>query len=167
MPALPPCRFLAAISAFILALGLSQADALPLHTRSHLFNRGTSSVEVSSVEVSPDLVEATQIATANARSRSTKRCWRYVKRALVAANAVDSYPDGISAKNAGRELTEHHGFTKLDISNPADAPVGAILVYGGKGNGHVEFRTKNGYVSDFKATRPSPRPLTGVYVKTS
>lgn len=161
-PALLPCRFLAAIFATILALGLSQADALPLHSRSHFFNRS-----IRSVEVSPDLVEATQIATANARSRSTKRCWRYVKRALVAANAVDSYPDGTSAKNAGRELTEHHGFTKLDISNPEDAPVGAILVYGGKGYGHVEFRTKNGYVSDFKATRPSPRPLTGVYVKTS
>lgn len=161
-PALLPCRFLAAIFAAISALGLSQADARPLTGRSHFFHRG-----INSVEVSPDLVEATQIAKANARSRSTKRCWRYVKRALVAANAVDSYPDGISAKNAGRELTEHHGFTKLDISNPADAPVGAILVYGGKGNGHVEFRTEDGYVSDFKATRPSPRPLTGVYVKTS
>src|SRR6478735_163701 len=118
-PALLPCRFLATF----LALALSQADALPLHARSQYFNRS-----IRSVEVSPELVEATQIAKTNARSRSTKRCWRYVKRALVAANAVDSYPDGISAKNAGRELTEHHGFTKLEISNPADAPVGAVLV---------------------------------------
>jgi hypothetical protein len=157
-PTLLPCRFLA----FILALGLSQADALPRKTPSHFFNHRTKSVEVC-----PDLVEATQIAEANARSRSTKLCWRYVKRALVAANVVDSYPDGISAKHAGRELTQHHGFTKLNISNPKDAPVGAILVYGGKGYGHVEFRTEDGYVSDFKTSSPSRRPLTGVYVKTS
>ena len=157
-PALLPCRFLATI----LALALSQADALPQRAPGHFLNRSIKSVDVSS-----DLVEATQIAEANARSRPTQHCWRYVKRALVAANAVDSYPEGISAKLAGRELTEHYGFTKLDISNPEDAPVGAILVYGGEGYGHVEFRTEDGYVSDFKASRPSPRPLTGVYVKTS
>ena len=161
-PALLPCRFLATLLATFLALASSQADALPQPSRSHFFNRS-----IRSVEVSPDLVEATKIAITNAKSGSTKRCWRYVKRALVAANAVDSYPDGISAKNAGQELTEHHGFTKLDISNPEDAPVGAILVYGGEGYGHVEFRTEDGYVSDFKASRPSQRPLTGVYVKTS
>lgn len=157
-PALLPCRLLASI----LALALSQADAHAQRASSHFPNRNSRSVEVS-----PDLVEAAQIAETNARSRSIKRCWRYVKRALVAANVVDSYPDGISAKNAGRELTEHYGFTRLDISNPEDAPVGAILVYGGEGYGHVEFRTQSGYVSDFKASRPSSRPLTGVYVKIS
>ena len=162
MPSLRPCRFLASILASILALSLSQADALPQRATSHFLNRS-----IKSLDVSPDLVEATQFAEANARSRPTKHCWRYVKRALVAANAVDSYPDGISAKLAGRELTQHYGFKKLNISNPEDAPVGAILVYGGKGYGHVEFRTADGYVSDFKTSRPSRRPLTGVYVKAS
>lgn len=151
-PALLPCRFLAI--AITLSLAFSeQSQARFFRDRSH------------TVEVCPGLLKASHIAEANARPRSIKRCWRYVKRALVAANVVDSYPEGIAAKNAGRELTRHFGFTKLPISKPQDAPVGAILVYGGKGYGHVEFRTEDGYVSDFKASHPSRRPLTGVYVK--
>jgi hypothetical protein len=45
------------------------------------------------------------------------------------------------------------------------APLGSVIVYGGKGAGHVEFRTKTGFVSDFSTPRPSKRPLIGVYVK--
>jgi hypothetical protein len=45
------------------------------------------------------------------------------------------------------------------------APVGSVLVYGGRGAGHVEFRTKQGFVSDFSTPNPSKRPLIGVYVK--
>jgi hypothetical protein len=152
--ALLPCRFLAIATALILILSEQ--------TQARFFRESTKTIEVC-----PDLLKASQIAEANARPRSTKRCWRYVKRALVEANVVDSYPEGIAAKNAGSELTQHFGFTKLAISNPKDAPVGAILVYGGKGYGHVEFRTEDGYVSDFKTTHPSKRPLTGVYVKAS
>jgi len=153
-PTLLPYRFLSIVIAIALSLVFSeQSQAGFFRGRSH------------SVQVCPDLLKASHIAEANARPRSIKRCWRYVKRARVAANVVDSYPGGIAAENAGRELTRHFGFTKLPISNPADAPVGAILVYGGKGYGHVEFRTEDGYVSDFKASRPSRRPLTGVYVK--
>lgn len=150
--ALLPCRFLA----IAIALSLAVSE----QTQARFFRDHTATVEVC-----PGLLKASHIAEANAKPRSIKRCWRYVKRALVAANVVDSYPEGIAAKNAGRELTRHFGFTRLPISNPQDAPVGAILVYGGKGYGHVEFRTEDGYVSDFKASRPSRRPLTGVYVK--
>ena len=157
--ALLPCRFLVSAIAFTLffSFGLSERSEARF-----FLNR------FQTVEVSPDLLKASHIAEANARPRSIKRCWRYVKRALVAAQVVDSYPEGVSAKYAGRILTQQHGFTKLDnIKDPEKAPVGAVLVYGGKGHGHVEFRTEDGYVSDFKASRPSPRPLTGVYVKTS
>lgn len=155
-PALLRCRFPALSLAIVLSLALSG------QSQARFFRYSAKTVEVC-----PGLLKASQIAEANARPRSIKRCWRYVKRALVAANVVDSYPDGIAAKNAGRELTRHFGFTKLPISDPEDAPVGSILVYGGKGYGHVEFRTEDGYVSDFKASRPSRRPLTGVYVKAS
>ena len=40
-----------------------------------------------------------------------------------------------------------------------------MLVYGGRGAGHIEFRTNTGFVSDFYNTNPSTRPLIGVYVK--
>jgi hypothetical protein len=142
---------------------LFHASALPLSASATTFGHGTKSVEVSQ-----ELVDAARIAEGNAKARSTKSCWRYVKRALVASNVVDSYPDGISAKYAGKELTTNHGFQKLTyITEPHHAPVGSILVYGGRGHGHVEIKTRNGYVSDFKTTRPSKRPLTGVYVKVA
>ena len=44
-------------------------------------------------------------------------------------------------------------------------PVGSVLVYGGRGAGHVEIRTEGGFVSDFVSRTPSERPLVGVYVK--
>ena len=46
-------------------------------------------------------------------------------------------------------------------------PVGSVLVYGGRGAGHVEIRTDDGFVSDFKSNKPSKRPLIGVYIKPS
>ena len=157
--ALLPCRFLAPS----LALTLCFSFGLSERSEAKFFQS-----RFQSVEVSPELLKASHIAEANARPRSIKKCWRYVKRALVAANVVDSYPEGVSAKYAGRVLTQQHGFTKLNnVRTPEDAPIGAVLVYGGKGHGHVEFRTEDGYVSDFKSSKHSPRPLTGVYVKTS
>jgi len=53
------------------------------------------------------------------------------------------------------------------VSDPYAAPMGAVLVYGAsKAAGHVEIRTKDGFVSDFKSKVPSPRPLLGVYAKS-
>jgi hypothetical protein len=60
-----------------------------------------------------------------------------------------------------------YGFKKLPVSDPYAAPLGAVLVYGAsKAAGHVEIRTKDGFVSDFKSKVPSPRPLLGVYAKS-
>ena len=71
------------------------------------------------------------------------------------------------AKQAGQELVNNYGFKKLPVRDPFKAPVGAVLVYGAsRAAGHVEIRTKEGFVSDFKSQVPSPRPLLGVYTKS-
>ncbi len=111
------------------------------------------------------MIHAAQIAAQRARRSSTSRCWRYVKGALLAANVIDSYPKTAYAKEAAGELTKSYGFTKLHVSNPYAAPVGSVLVYGGKGAGHVEIKTPTGFVSDFASATPSHRPLLGVFVK--
>ena len=68
---------------------------------------------------------------------------------------------------AGKELVNNYGFKKLPVSDPYEAPVGAVLVYGAKSAaGHVEIRTEDGFVSDFRSKIPSRRPLIGVFAKT-
>ena len=111
------------------------------------------------------MIRAAQIAEERARSHSVRRCWRYVKEALLEANVVDTYPQTSLAKQAGDELIKKHGFRRLSIEDPFKAPVGAVLVYGGRGAGHVEIRTPGGFVSDFESPTPSKRPLLGIFVK--
>lgn len=111
------------------------------------------------------LVKAASIAQDRAYAHSKSRCWRYVKQALLAAGAIDSYPKTPLAKQAGNELMQSYGFKKLAVNDPYAAPVGAVLVYGGKGAGHVEIRNKTGFVSDFRTPVPSKRKLIGVYAK--
>lgn len=109
---------------------------------------------------------ATKIANSHARRHSRRQCWRAVKNALLQAKVVSTRPSTRYAKQAGYELQRKYAFKKLQIRDPHKAPLGAILVYGGRGAGHVEIRTKKGFVSDFANTRPSPRPLIGVYVSS-
>jgi hypothetical protein len=111
------------------------------------------------------LVHAAEIAAERARAHSHGVCWRYVKDALVSAGLVDSRPKTGYAKEAAEELSTDYGFRKIRCIDPYKAPLGSVLVYGGKGAGHIEFRTKKGFVSDFVSIRPSRRPLIGVYVK--
>lgn len=116
--------------------------------------------------MNPTLMRAASIAQDRARAHSKSLCWRYVKEALLAAGAVNSYPKSAFAKEAGQELVQNYGFKKLSVRDPFKAPVGAVLVYGArKAAGHVEIRTKDGFVSDFRSKTPSPRPLLGVYTK--
>ena len=117
------------------------------------------------VEMDERMIEAMHLAERNARGRSIHRCWRYVKRALQEAELVECYPQTALAKQAAVELPERYGFERLDVDDPFEAPVGSVLVYGGRGAGHVEFRTKTGFVSDHASRKPSPRPLIGVFVK--
>jgi hypothetical protein len=113
------------------------------------------------------MIRAAQIAMSRAYPRPTWRCWHYVKDALVDARVIDSRPTSPWAKEAGDELCRRYGFVKLKIRRPTQAPVGAVLVYGGPDAGHVEIRTATGYVSDFISPTPYPRPFIGAYVKPS
>ena len=117
--------------------------------------------------INPKLMHAATIAVERAHAHSRSMCWHYVKEALVASGAVNSYPKTVYAKDAGRELMDSYGFKKLSVRDPFKAPVGSVLVYGGsRAAGHVEIRTRDGFVSDFKSRIPSPRHLVGVYAKS-
>ena len=111
------------------------------------------------------MMRAAEIASARAYGHSHGTCWRYVKNALLDAGVVDSRPKTGYAKEAASELTNDFGFRRISCSDPLKAPVGSVIVYGGGGAGHVELRTKTGFVSDFTTPNPSRRPLIGVFVK--
>jgi hypothetical protein len=112
------------------------------------------------------LMQAATIAQERAHAHSRSRCWHYVKEALLASGVIDSRPKSAYAKQAAQELVTNYGFKKLPVNDPFAAPVGSVLVYGAKrAAGHVEIRTRDGFVSDFRSKTPSPRPLLGVYAK--
>jgi hypothetical protein len=118
-------------------------------------------------QIDPKLRRAATIAEERARAHSLRKCWHFVKEALVAAGVVKSRPQTPLAKQAGQELVNNYGFKKLPVSNPYEAPVGSVLVYGAKSAaGHVEIRTETGFVSDFRSETPSRRPLIGVFAKS-
>jgi hypothetical protein len=118
-------------------------------------------------KIDPKLRRAATIAEERARAHSLSKCWHYVKEALVAAGVVKSRPQTTLAKQAGQELVKNYGFKKLPVTDPYQAPVGAVLVYDAKrAAGHVEIRTENGFVSDFRSKTPSRRPLLGVFAKS-
>ena len=117
-------------------------------------------------QVNPKLMRAATIADERAHAHSKSRCWHYVKEALVASGVIDGRPKTALAKQAGDELVRDYGFKKLEIRDPFAAPLGSVLVYNARGAaGHIEIRTKNGFVSDFRSKTPSRRPLIGVYAK--
>jgi hypothetical protein len=112
------------------------------------------------------LVQAATLAQERAHAHSRSRCWHYVKDALLASGVIDSRPKTELARDAASELVNNYGFKKLSITDPFSAPVGSVLVYGtARSVGHVELRTKDGFVSDFRSSTPSRRPLMGVYAK--
>lgn len=115
----------------------------------------------------PRLRRAATIAQERAHARTKSRCWRYVKKALLAAGAVRSYPKTHYAREAGTELVRDFGFKRLPIRNPYAAPVGAVIVYGrgAGGAGHVELRTKDGFASDYRSKNKCYYPLLAVYGK--
>jgi len=118
-------------------------------------------------QLDPKLMRAATIAEERAHAHSRRACWHYVKEALLAAGAVNSRPTTVYAKQAGQELVANYGFRKLAVSDPYQAPVGSVLVYNAnRAAGHVEIRTKDGFVSDFRSKTPSRRPLLGVYIKS-
>ncbi len=88
-----------------------------------------------------------------------------MKHALVAAGVINSYPKTAYAAEAGDELMRSYGFKRLPIRDPYAAPIGAVLVYGNKNHGHVEIRTKDGFVSDYHSKYRWFYPLIAVYGK--
>lgn len=147
-------------------LGLASPAKAKSHRKKKDFDFSSLDISIDTEELykNEKMLEASKIATQHARRRSHRHCWRAVKNALFKANAVPSRPTSLYAKEAGEELEEKYDFVKLTISDPFEAPIGSLLVYGGKGAGHVEFRIPGGFVSDFISSHPSNRPLLGVYV---
>lgn len=92
-----------------------------------------------------------------------------MKEALLAAGVISSYPKTHYACEAGQELVRDFGFQRLPITDPYEAPVGAVLVYwkGSGGIGHVELRTKDGFVSDYRSKYRCYYPLYAIYGKFS
>lgn len=118
-------------------------------------------------KINPTLTRAATIAQDRANAHSRRMCWAYVKNALLASGAVSSRPTTPDAKDAAQELVTKYGFRKLPVRDPYQAPVGSVLVYNAKGApGHVEIRTQDGFVSDFRSKTPSPRPLIGIFAKS-
>ena len=112
------------------------------------------------------MMQAATIAQERARAHSRSMCWHYVKEALLASGVIDSRPKSELAKDAAQDLVSNYGFKKLSMRDPFAAPVGSVLVYGAnRAAGHVEIRTRDGFVSDFNSKTPSHRPLLGVYAK--
>jgi hypothetical protein len=112
------------------------------------------------------LMQAATIAEERAHAHSRSRCWHYVKDALLASGVIDSRPKSELARDAASELVSNYGFKRLPVNDPFAAPVGSVLVYGtARSVGHVELRTRDGFVSDFRSKIPSRRPLLGVYAK--
>ena len=116
----------------------------------------------------PKLLRAATIAEERAHARSKSRCWRYVKEALLASGAVSSYPRTELARQAGEELVQSFGWTRLTVRDPYAAPVGSVLVYeNGRRAGHVEIRTRTGFASDYRSKWPCGYQLVAIYAKLS
>ena len=113
----------------------------------------------------PKLAHAATLAQERAYAQSQAACWHYVKHALVSAGVISSYPKTAYAAEAGDELMRSYGFKRLPIRDPYQAPIGAVLVYGNKDHGHVEIRTKDGFVSDYHSKYRCFYPLIAVYGK--
>ncbi|HEX8373203.1 MAG TPA: hypothetical protein VF585_10515 [Chthoniobacterales bacterium] len=118
--------------------------------------------------VSREMVHASLLARQGSLPQSTGYCWRFVKKALVKAGAVKSYPKTNLACEAGKELVEVYGFKKLRVSSPWKAPVGSVLVYAANSRyraGHVEIRGSNDFISDYRGRRPAAFRFIGAYAR--
>jgi hypothetical protein len=100
---------------------------------------------------------------------TTGKCLKAVRIAIQKAKGMPLKGDVLYAKDFGPVLVQKYGAKKLSISCPKKAPVGAIIVYGPwhksrSHAGHVEIKTKKGYVSDHISAAPYPGPVKGIYL---
>jgi hypothetical protein len=140
-------------------------ESVPVITR-YYPNQIVRPLATTDKHIDPKLMRAASIAEERAHAHSRSLCWHYVKEALLASGVIDSRPKSELARDAADDLVTNYGFKKLSVRDPFAAPIGSVLVYGtSRSVGHVEFRTKYGFVSDFRSPTPSKRPLIGVYAK--
>jgi len=140
-------------------------ESVPVITR-YYPNQIVHPLATTDRHLDPKLTRAASIAEERAHAHSRSMCWHYVKEALLASGVIDSRPKSELARDAANDLVTNYGFKKLSVRDPFAAPIGSVLVYGtSRSVGHVEIRTKDGFVSDFRSPTPSKRPLIGVYAK--
>jgi len=176
---------LTVICGVVLSVGASILHAEGLQQSSERFVYRDASGQVTSVKIirrywtkpivhpfakidprlDPRLTRAATLAQERANAHSGGACWHYVKHALFSAGIISSYPKTAYAADAGDELMRSYGFRRLPIHDPYAAPVGAVLVYGNRTHGHVEIRTKDGFVSDYQSKYHCSYPLIAVYGK--
>ena len=142
-------------------------------------NNNTPDGVVRSSENMDELAERSrQLADSNSplvrgQSRDGAHCWAGVKTSLMKTGLVDKYPETVHAYQAGSDL-ERNGFSRLNITDPREAPNGSVIVYGRTPthtSGHIEIKStdRSGntkWVSDVSRNNPSSSmPITGIYVK--
>ena len=95
------------------AAGLSKSETrfvyVDLHGKvqsAYIISHFTGKTKNPFPHLDPKLARAATIAEERAHAHSKMRCWRYVKEALLAAGAVDSYPKSELARQAGDELVQ-------------------------------------------------------------
>lgn len=127
-------------------------------------------------KIATDATAVKRIKSCKARGKdlcncSILRCAQFTKKSLVDAGLVSSINDLPGDANSPdiKKGLEKNGFIKCSISEPSDAPNGAVLIYhshssslkgdAGAPYGHIEVKTPKGYVSDFRT--PNPRTTYG------
>ena len=79
-------------------------------------------------------------------------CARYVRTFLDKMGCANL--GGIGPAKGYVKPLQNSGFTLLKTKKPCEAPIGAVIVYGGLGNGHIEIKTPMGYLSDYLSRGP-------------
>jgi len=110
---------------------------------------------------------AIDYALKHAHKKSISRCLKFVKHSLFANKLINPYDACDLAKDYGPYLIKN-GFENILETRPgtniANAPIGAIIVYhpvdklvyqGKPIAGHIEIKTKVGYVSDYICPGPT------------
>ena len=135
-------------------------ESVPVITR-YYPNQIVGPLATTDRHLDPKLMRAASIAEERAHAHSRSMCWHYVKEALLASGVIDSRPKSELARDAAQDLVANYGFKKLSVRDPFAAPIGSVLVYGtSRSVGHVEIRTKDGVVSDFRSPTPSKMAWT-------
>jgi hypothetical protein len=92
-----------------------------------------------------------------------------VRIAIQKSKGMPLKGDVIYAKDFAPVLVEKYKAKRLPVKDPKKAPVGAVIVYAPwkksrNRAGHVEIKTRIGYVSDHISKNPYPGPVIGIFL---